>query len=114
MRWLRWKSWKFWVIVGAGLFVLLIIIGSLLPVEEETITSPSRSQPVRQSESLADKFGCQWIMDEFRPMTMAGRDAANMHVSNAMNIKGGFSPSEYVSVGDAAQAIRTCESRGYE
>ena len=46
-------------------------------------------------------------MDNYRTMSAAGRDTAILHVSNVMNLQ---DSSRYVSAGDAAAAIRSCEA----
>ena len=80
-------------------------------------TSPANlvpQNPVVTEKSLIAQFGCQWIMDTYRPMEIAGRDAAIMHVANTMNIEQEFSLTGYVGTGDAAVAVRECESQGYK
>lgn len=66
---------------------------------------------------LVEEFGCQWIMDNYRPMAMMGRDGATMHVSNSMNAKRmeqGVMSFNLVTVGDAAAALRECEAQGFQ
>ena len=110
------KQWWFWVIacVSAPFILLMscaVCVGAVMELGEDSVSS---SSPARNdSRSLVDEFGCQWIMDTFRPMTLAGRDAAIMHVSNSMNAEKISDVFDYVSVGDAAAAVRTCEARGY-
>ena len=52
-------------------------------------------------------------MDTYRPVAVAGRDAGITHLSNMMNIEKGQSFFSYVGTGDAAEALRECESQGY-
>lgn len=66
--------------------------------------------------SLAEEFGCQWIMDTYRPMAMLGRDMATVHVANSMTLKRQESGRllSLIGSGDAAAAIRECEARGFK
>ena len=67
------------------------------------------------SHPLVNEFGCQWIMDTYRPMVTAGRDLAIQHVANSMMLKRqndgrGFG---FIGSGDAAVAVRECEATGF-
>ena len=59
---------------------------------------------------LAEEFGCQWIMDTFRPMLPIGRDTAIQHVANSMTIKAN-DVLRVIGSGDAATAVRHCEGQ---
>ena len=105
---------KTWIIVGS---VLMFVIGLAALFGESPDEIEEKAGPTAGSQQstndLADEFGCQWIMDTYRPMSTLGRDVGIMHLSNAMNLKKGVGVLSYVSTGDAAVALRTCESRGY-
>ena len=36
---------------------------------------------------LVQRYGCTWIMDNYRTMSAAGRDTAILNVSNVMNLQ---------------------------
>ena len=67
---------------------------------------PVASTPTPAGNPLAREFGCQWIMDTYRPASQFGRDTAIQHVANSMMLKRG---SGFVGSGDAAAAVRECE-----
>ena len=94
-----------------GLFVActsLLVIGALVGEDNTTASGP---EAPRQHE-LVEEFGCQWLMDTYRPMVVIGRDAAIQHVANSIDFsRGGF--SSFTPAGDAAAAIRECEAQGY-
>ena len=96
---------------GAAVSELSDASDSVLPFPA---SAPASNNPVVSDKGIIDQFGCQWIMDTYRPMEIAGRDAAITHVANAMNIEREYSLTGYVATGDAAQAVRTCEERGYK
>ena len=82
---------------------------------EQTAAAPPTPESVATPtpdtrNKLIQRFGCQWIMDNYRTMSAAGRDTAILHVSNVMNLQ---DSSSYVSAGDAAAAIQDCEGAGY-
>ena len=70
--------------------------------EPEPVAKPTPDTRHR----LVQRFGCTWIMDNYRTMAPAGRDTAILHVSNVMNLQ---DAGGYVSAGDAGAAIRECE-----
>ena len=78
------------------------------PKPTSTPKSIPTPKPKKQHE-LVEEFGCQWIMDTYRPMTDLGRDTAILHLSNEMTMKRGMSAFSYVGTGDAADALRECE-----
>ena len=67
---------------------------------------PVASTPTPAGNPLTREFGCQWIMDTYRPASQFGRDTAIQHVANSMMLKRG---SGFVGSGDAAAAVRECE-----
>ena len=75
--------------------------------------TPTPAPTVATQHPLAAEFGCQWIMDTYRSVAMAGRDLAILNLSTAMTAKrleqGSFI---FVGTGDAAAALRACESLG--
>lgn len=75
--------------------------------EVDAATPTPEPVPIAQNR-LVERFGCTWIMDNYRVMSAAGRDTAILHVSNVMNLQ---DSGGYVSAGDAAAAIRDCEGR---
>ena len=95
------------------------VVERIVTVEVERVVTAEAEQAVDQTEAgqhpLVEEFGCQWIMDTYRPMTMLGRDLAVQHLANSMSLKrqerGSFS---LVGTGDAAPALRECEAQGYE
>ena len=63
---------------------------------------------------LVEEFGCLWIMDTYRPVAILGRDFAIQTLAASMTAKrleAGGSIS-FVGAGDAAAALRACESLG--
>ena len=89
----------------AGAWDLLEEVAILPPTPEPEPVAPTPAPDTRHR--LVQKHGCQWIMDNYRVMSAAGRDTAILHVSNVMNLQD--SGGSYVSAGDAAAAIRECE-----
>ncbi len=75
--------------------------------------TPTPTPTVAAQHPLAMEFGCQWIMDTYRSVAMAGRDLAILNLSTAMTAKrleqGSFI---FVGTGDAAAALRECEAQG--
>ena len=97
-----------------------------VPVEVEVVkvvtadASPSVTAQADQTDDrspaeqhpLVKEFGCQWIMDSYRPMTELGRDFAIQHLSTEMMLKrGGLT---HIGTGDAAEALRECEAEGFK
>ena len=106
------KKWVLWtLIVVVGLFVActgLVVVG--LIVGEDTTATSAPAAP--RQHKLVEEFGCDWLMDTYRPMAVIGRDAAIQHVANSIDLsRGGF--SSFTPAGDAASAIRECEAQGY-
>jgi len=116
-----WIGYGIFVVVGiVSLVALAAVVGSpeqatpRVP-QVNTQSSQPAPAPAPRQHPLVEEFGCQWIMDTYRPMTMMGRDGATMHVSNSMNSKRfvrGAMPS--VTVADAAAALRECEAQGFQ
>ena len=89
-------------------------VSTSTPVPIATATPLPTSTPV---PTLASMFGCQWIMDTYRPMTMLGRDAAVMHLSNEMNLRVMTADPmslTHIGTGDAMSALRECEAKGFK
>ena len=117
------------VLIIAGLFAVFVscqTIFFVIPHFNETDGGDSSSQtsvkatvkpsPIptatpkpKKQHKLVEEFGCQWILDTYRPMSDLGRDIAIMHLSNEMNLKRGVSLTSHVGTGDAAEALRECE-----
>ena len=74
-----------------------------------TRTASTAQAPRQVTNKLAQEFGCQWIMDTYRPMAALGRDLAIQHVATSMMLKRN-DPGWWVGSGDAAAALRACES----
>ena len=115
-------SKKQWVLVllcsALGLLVMCsVCVAVIVSIAEETpvVSAPAApgSAPASTSggsrNALVEEFGCQWIMDTYRPMAILGRDPAIQHLANSMNLKKNPSVFSYVTTGDAAQALRECE-----
>ena len=77
----------------------------------QNMTRQEPASTATSANKLANEFGCQWIMDTYRPMEMLGRDAAIMHVANSMSLA--RNDLSYIGSGDAAAAVRACESLGH-
>ena len=111
------KKWILLIVVGiASLLVsCTVCVGVIATLEEAEVewedTTPGYVAP--SGSDLVEEFGCQWIMDTYRPMTILGRDNAILHLSNVMNLEAGPSFFSYVSTGDAARALNECESKGF-
>ena len=83
------------------------------PVATPTPTAtPTPAPTVGTQHPLVEEFGCQWIMDTYRSVAMAGRDLAILNLSTTMTAKrleqGSLS---FVGTGDAAAALRECEAQ---
>lgn len=110
--------------MGAVVLVVFIIVAATATTQSDyRQASGLQAAPIRATAaptpatvSLADEFGCQWIMDEYRPMATLGHDVATLHVSNAMTLKRQEAGNVFgiVGSGDAAAAIRDCEARGFK
>ena len=104
-------------VVLIGLFLLMVACS-----DESVKTTPATTAPTatpipptttltpKQENKLVAEFGCQWIMDTYRPMTTLGRDMAVMNLATEMSLKrGGLS---HIGSGDAVAALRECEAKG--
>lgn len=83
-------------------------------VEIERIVTPT---PTPEPATLADEFGCQWIMDTYRTLGTMNRDTGFQQVSIAMANKrqrDQSGPRTWVGTGDAAAAVRGCEAQGFK
>ena len=82
---------------------------------EAIVRATVQAPRVEVEHPLAVEFGCQWILDTYRPMIQLGRDWAVLHLSNAMTLKyvQDVGINRYVTSGDAAEALRECEDAGY-
>ena len=99
-------------------FLLLVFAAAIAgePVEDtssggSSSGSSSEKKSVKQHE-LVEEFGCQWIMDSYRPFVSLGRDSAVMALSSDMMLKRG-NALDHISTGDAAEALRECEAAGH-
>ncbi len=90
------------------------------PVSTSTAVPIATATPLPTATpvpTLASVFGCQWIMDTYRPMAMLGRDTAVMHLSNEMNLRvmtANPMSLTHIGTGDAASALRECEAAGFK
>ena len=116
-------AWIVLQIAGAVIAVVFVIVaataatqGDLTPTSRPASVSPQAERATPSRVSLADEFGCQWIMDTYRPMATLGRDTATLHVSNEMTLKRQQAGNVFglVGSGDAAAALRECEARGFK
>ena len=77
------------------------------------VATPRPPPTATAQHPLVAEFGCQCIIDTYRPFTMLGRELAILNLANAVTAKrleqGSFS---LVRTGDAAPALRECERRG--
>lgn len=84
------------------------------PVPIATSTPLPTATPV---PTLASVFGCQWIMDTYRPMAILGRDSAISHLATSMELKimqANPMSLTIIGTGDAAVALRECEAAGFK
>ena len=112
LRWIQgWSTKKkvLWGIVAGFLF--LVCVGAIAsePVEDTT-TSGGASSAAKQHE-LVEEFGCQWIMDAYRPFADLGREMAVLSLSTDMALK--RDNLTHIGTGDAAEALRECEAAGW-
>lgn len=94
----------------AAVIAVLLAVGCDLPEPEAEPAdrAEERAEPTpKPKNDLVERFGCQWILDTYRPMASLGRDFAVMHLSNEMSLKS--SAFEHIGTGDAAAALRECE-----
>ena len=104
-----------WGIVAG--FLLLVCAAAIAgePVEETNSGSSSESTTSEKEQEIDNKlvkeFGCQWIMDTYRPMVELGREMAVLNLSTEMTLK--RDELSYIGSGDAAEALRTCEAAGH-
>lgn len=83
--------------------------GERTPTVAATATAtPTATAP----HPLVEEFGCQWIMDTYRPAAQLGRDLAIQHLANSMMLKRSEPGDSFSSIGtgDAAPALWECEA----
>ena len=84
------------------------------PTARATVTR-TPSPTATAQHPLVKEFGCQWIMDTYRPAAILGRDLAIQSLATSMSVKrlesGTFS---FIGPGDVAPALRECEARGFK
>lgn len=78
------------------------------PASPTSSPKPTATPKPKKQHELVEEFGCQWILDTYRPMAELGRDFAVLHLSNEMTLKRN-SAFGYIGTGDAAEALRECE-----
>ena len=114
----EWSTKKkiLWGVVAG--FLLLVCAAALAgePVEETVRDSPSgggsdSKQKQQQDNKLVNEFGCQWIMDTYRPFADVGRETAVLNLSTEMTLK--RDDLSFIGTGDAAEALRECEAVGW-
>ncbi len=107
-KWYR-KPWVWIVVVLALLPLIFGCAMCVVVVGEVATTVATEESPI----SLADDFGCQWIMTEYRSGQQfgLGHDGGILQVSNAMNLKRVDDMTFYVGVGDAERAVEECQRR---
>ena len=68
--------------------------------------------PAKDEHPLVEEFGCQWILDSYRPFVSLGRDHAVLALATEMNLKvleKNPNSLRHIGAGDAAAALRECE-----
>ena len=91
-------------------------LGEFCDAASPAVPTPTARPTGTEAHPLVEEFGCQWIMDTYRPMAPVGRDLAIQFLATSMYLKRaeeGEGLISLIGVGDAAAALRECEAQGY-
>ena len=92
------------------LFVGCVVLIGIGASQVDDISSVGSVPSAQESgQTLADAYGCQWILDTYNSMAVLGHETAVSNLATEMTLKADV--WTYIGSGDAAEALRQCGGR---